>query len=398
MRLGPAHLSYCTNIHPAESWAETLAALAGPVMAVAARLRESGDLPSGGPFGIGLRLSARAARELLEDGAVDAFRAWLEEQNSYVFTINGFPYGDFHGTRVKERVFQPDWTDPARADYTRALFRILAGIAPPGESASVSTLPGSLKAFGADERLIRRNLLAMAEFLEDLAERSGRDLHLGLEPEPLGHIENTRETLEFFERLHREAPDGDLLRRRVGLNYDTCHFALQYEEPHAALDQFTAAGIRLSKIHLSSALAFDPRDPAALAAIRAFDEPTYFHQTLIRDAAGAITRHPDLPEFLAAADAGAAAVCQAAEARTHFHIPLDAEPVPPLRSTCDHVTGLLDWRARQPDACHHFEIETYTWAVLPDGMKRPVTEQIAAEFRWVLRHWGESKSDRPKPA
>jgi hypothetical protein len=168
------------------------------------------------------------------------------------------------------------------------------------------------------------------------------------------------------------------------LNYDACHFALQYEEPADALDQLTAAGIRLSKIHLSSALAFDPRDPAAMAAIRGFDEPTYFHQVLTRDAEGGITRYPDLPDFLAQPGAGAAA-----EARVHFHIPLDAEPAPPLRSTRDHVTGLLAWCARHPDACHHFEIETYTWAVLPAAMKRPVAAQIADEFRWALDQWGK---------
>ncbi|MCU0782106.1 MAG: metabolite traffic protein EboE [Akkermansiaceae bacterium] len=384
MRLGQAHLSYCTNIHPAESWEETRAALEGPVMAVAASLRECGALAPDASFGIGLRLSARAARELLEGGGLPAFRDWLAANNSYVFTINGFPYGDFHGTRVKERVFQPDWADPVRVAYTRDLFRILAEIAPPDVGASVSTLPCSLKAFGADERLIRRNLVALAQWIEDLAARSGLDLHLGLEPEPLGHIENTRETLALFERLHCEAPDGELLRRRIGLNYDACHFALQYEEPDGALDLLTAAGIRLSKIHLSSALALDPRDPAAMAAIRGFDEPTYFHQVLTRDADGLITRHADLPDFLTEPQAA-----ESTEARVHFHIPLDAEPAAPLRSTRDHVTGLLGWCTHHPDACRHFEIETYTWGVLPPELRRPVTAQIVDEFRWVLGQWGK---------
>jgi sugar phosphate isomerase/epimerase len=375
-----AHLAYCTNIHPAETWAETRHVLETHVLAVRDLLRERGLLEEGQPFAIGLRLSAVAAKELLDGDALTAFKRWLEETNSYVFTINGFPYGSFHGTRVKEKVFQPDWSERARLDYTKDLFRILAVIARPGTGASVSTLPGSHKTFHADESLIRENLLELAEWLEQLSQETGHDFHLGLEPEPLGHFENTVETIAFFERLHAGATRGETLRRRIGVNYDTCHFALQYDDPRCSLDSLISAGIRLSKIHLSSALAFTPRDHAAMAAIRAFDEPTYFHQVLLRDVSGGITRFIDLPDFLNAAIESA----DYEEARVHFHIPLDAEPAAPLRSTRSHVRELLAWRRDHPDACAHYEIETYTWAVLPGGLQRRVEQQIAGEYAWVL--------------
>lgn len=335
---------------------------------------------AGEPFGIGLRLSAVAARELLEGDCLARFKDWLDETNTYVFTINGFPHGSFHGTRVKEKVFQPDWTERARLEYTKDLFRILAVISRPDTGASVSTLPGSHKTFHADETLIRRNLMELADWLETLAKETGRDFHLGLEPEPLGHFENTVETLAFFERLYADSPDPEVIRRRIGVNYDACHFALQYDEARASLDALKDAGIRISKIHLSSALAFDPRDAAALEAIRAFDEPVYFHQVLLRDRGGAIHRFVDLPDFLTSHQASSGFL----EARVHFHIPLDAEPAPPLRSTRGHARAVLRWHADNPDVCRHYEIETYTWAVLPENLRRPVEEQIAGEFRWVL--------------
>ena len=79
------------------------------------------------PLGIGLRLSARAAAELLATPhAAETLKSWLEDQGARVETLNGFPYGNFHGQRVKERVFQPDWTTPERFEYTCNLFRILA--------------------------------------------------------------------------------------------------------------------------------------------------------------------------------------------------------------------------------------------------------------------------------
>ena len=379
MKFHQSHLAYCTNIHPAETWAETFVVLKTHVLAVRERLREAGSLGAEEAFAIGLRLSAVAARELLEGDQLVDFKRWLTETNTYVFTINGFPYGSFHGTRVKEQVFKPDWTAQARVDYTKDLFRILAAIARPGTGASVSTLPGSHKTFHADEPPIRQNLIELAGWLEELAELTGHDFHLGLEPEPLGHFENTVETLAFFERLHEEAPDAEILRRRIGVNFDTCHFALEYDDVRASLDAMVHSGIRISKIHLSSALALDPRDPEAVAAIRAFDEPTYFHQVLVLGAEAGITRFVDLPDFLAAGE-----ISEAVEVRVHFHIPLDSEPPPPLRSTRRDVEEVLAWRRDNPGACQHYEIETYTWGVLPDELQRPVEEQIAGEYKWVL--------------
>ncbi len=379
MKFHESHLSYCTNIHPAETWAETFGVLRTHLLAVRDRLRTTGELKVEDAFAIGLRLSAVAARELLDGDHLPEFKAWLLETNTYVFTITGFPYGSFHGTRVKEQVFKPDWTEQARVDYTKDLFRILAAIARPGTGASVSTLPGSHKTFHADEAPIRRNLIELATWLEELAGATGHDFHLGLEPEPLGHFENTVETLAFFERLHAEAPEQEVLRRRIGVNFDTCHFALEYDDVRASLDVMVNSGIRISKIHLSSALVMDPRDPSAVEAIRAFDEPTYFHQVLVLGGEATITRFVDLPDFLNAGE-----IAGAVEARVHFHIPLDSEPSPPLRSTRRDVEAVLAWRRNNPDACQHYEIETYTWGVLPDGLQRPVEQQIAGEYAWVL--------------
>jgi hypothetical protein len=379
MKFHNSHLAYCTNIHPAETWEETMHVLQTQVLAVRDLLRAQGTLPADAAFAIGLRLSAVAARGLLEGDRLAAFRDWLDETNTYVFTINGFPYGSFHGTRVKERVFQPDWTARARLDYTKDLFRILTAIARPGTGASVSTLPGSHKSFHADESLIRDNLIDMARWLDDLSDETGHDCHLGLEPEPLGHFENTAETLAFFERLHAQAADTSAIRRRIGVNFDACHFAIEYDDARASLDVMGNSGIRISKIHLSSALALDPRDPSAIDAIRAFDEPTYFHQVVVLGGQATLTRFMDLPDFLlAGAPAGAV------DARVHFHIPLDAEPAPPLRSTRHHVDEVLAWHRDHPEACRHYEIETYTWGVLPAALQRPVTEQLAGEYRWVV--------------
>ncbi len=377
------HLAYCTNIHPAESWAETFHVLKTHVLAVRDSLGTSAFRSPHSAFAIGLRLSAQAATELLAENNLPAFQTWLAEEHCYVFTINGFPYGAFHGTRVKENVYRPDWSTAERLTYTNDLFTIIAALSPADSGGSVSTLPGSFKEFQADESAIFRNLEACANHIESLSNSTGKDLHLGLEPEPLGHFENTAETLAFFQRFLAVAADPDLIKRRLGINYDTCHFALEFDDCRASLDALRAAGLRISKVHLSSALEFTPSDPAALESIKPFDEPTYLHQVILNDGA-TLTRHKDLPSFLSSLQTSHLTPNTPATGRIHFHIPLYADPAPPLRSTQSHVTDLLAYRRDHPGFCNHYEIETYTWGVLPGTLQTPIVEQIANEYRWLL--------------
>jgi hypothetical protein len=379
------HLAYCTNIHPAETWAETFNVLETDVLAVRDRLKSDGLLE--GSFAIGLRLSAQAAVELLEGERLSTFKNWLAQNDCYLFTINGFPYGSFHGTRVKEQVYQPDWTTGERLEYTSHLFALIAELCPAESGGSVSTLPASFKEFEADENLIFANLYAVACGIEDRSMESGKDLHLGLEPEPLGHFENTAETLAFFERFHdwcdRRELSTEVVKKRIGLNYDCCHFAIEFDDCRTSLEAFREAGIRISKVHLSSALEFDPNDANSLTALQTFDEPTYLHQVILSGENG-LQRARDLPEFFQGLDSGLWSLDSQSKARCHFHVPLYAEAADPLGTTQNHVRDLLAYREEFPDFCQHFEIETYTWGVLPESLQTDLTSQIVQEFEWIL--------------
>ncbi|WP_018969547.1 metabolite traffic protein EboE [Rubritalea marina] len=381
------HLSYCTNIHPAETWEETFAALRDHALTVRDQLsKETGESPA---FALGMRLSAVAATELLAGDQLEQFQSWLVRENAYVYTINGFPFGAFHGTRVKEKVYQPDWTTAERLNYTLNLFKIIAELAPIQAGGSVSTLPGSFKEFQADEDLIFQNLYACAEHIAVLAKQHAKDLHLGLEPEPLGHFENTEESLAFFQRFNswaeQHGKDQTLIQQHIGINYDTCHFALEYDDCFTALNAFAEAKIRISKIHLSNALSIDLSNDDALASIRSFDEPTYLHQVLTKAPNGKIQRHRDIPEFFAYLDRQAANFELLGEARVHFHIPLYADPDAPLGSTRDHAEAALAYISQHPQTCPHLEMETYTWGVLPAAMQLPIHQQLTQEYLWTLK-------------
>jgi sugar phosphate isomerase/epimerase len=372
------HLAYCTNVHRGETWAETFSSLECAALKVKQRVCPDK------PYAIGLRLSAQAAHELTRDNEIGKFRRWLDKNGCYVFTINGFPFGRFHGERVKEHVYLPDWTSPERVDFTNRLFDILAQLVPANIEGSVSTVPGSFKEFvkTPDQlRAIRANVFHCVEHAARVSDLTGRRLHLALEPEPLCLLETTHETAMFFERLRAEHHNDARISEHLGVNYDTCHLAVEFEEPAAAVAALQKHNIRISKLHLSNALkvvdSSETRD-----ALSAFAESTYLHQVVARGADGKLTRYRDLPDALTTG--------LAEEWRVHFHIPLHCPPSALLGNTSDHLLGILDILAANPSICSHLEMETYTWEVLPQELKsRDVVDQLASEYEWTLARMTE---------
>ncbi|MFT4641546.1 MAG: hypothetical protein ACI8T1_004886 [Verrucomicrobiales bacterium] len=373
------HLAYCTNIHRGENWAETFAGLK------AHTLRVKQAVCPDAPYAIGLRLSAVAADELNDPKVFQDFKDWLDQHQCYVFTINGFPYGTFHGGKVKEQVYRPDWTTRERVDYTKLLFDLLGRLVPEGVAGSVSTSPASFKEFGIaekDREVMHGHFREVGNAISIIGERYDRDLHLGIEPEPLCTLETSEETVTFLQEIFAAFPaDEATLRRTLGINYDCCHLAVEYEEADEALGRIEAAGIRMSKIHLSSALRLQPTT-ALLDQLRLFQEDIYLHQTIIRQKDGSLLRFRDLGPAL---DWAASAEHPGEEWRVHFHIPLHHDPSEGLRTTVDHLNATLDWLGEKPSRCAHLEMETYTWEVLPSDLRQvEVVDQLTKEYAWCL--------------
>jgi hypothetical protein len=377
------HLAYCTNIHRGETWLETFEALKKYTLAVRERVAPNK------PYAIGLRLSHRAAQELSERSTLVEFQLWLEYCNCYVFTINGFPYGQFHGTRVKEKVYLPDWTSPERVAYTNLLFDLLAQLLPKDVEGSVSTVPCGFKELVTTEeqwKAIRRNLWESVEHIARLSERTGNKLHLGLEPEPLCLLETSGEAVRFFEQMREEYRGDSRLAEHLGINYDTCHLAVEFEEPQDALGKLIKNGIKISKLHLSSALKVKPT-PEARAALKKFADDIYLHQVVVRAADGRRQIYRDIGD---ACERETSDDRGMTEWRIHFHVPLHSSPTPVFDNTTEHLLGVLDILQSNPGLCSHLEMETYTWEVLPTELRsRDVVEQLVAEYDWTLARLAE---------
>jgi sugar phosphate isomerase/epimerase len=393
------HLTYCTNIHPADGWDAVFATL--KTFAPALKSRLSRDAP----FGLGLRLSARDAAGLLSAGRLDELHAYLRDEGLYVALINGFPYGPFHGTPVKASVYAPDWRHEARVAYTTDLVRILSRLLPAGVDGGISTAPLSYKpwlagAHGEGWDVMTRNVVRVAEALVRAHQEHGTLMHLDIEPEPDCSIENTAETLDFFDRwlLSRGAAAlaaslgttasraRELLLEHVRICFDCCHFAVEFEDAGAALERLAAAGIRIGRVQLSSAL--DVALPATagearpvLDRLRPFADTTYLHQVVESRPEG-LRHYLDLPDAIdRGADGGPR------EWRIHFHVPLFTDRYGLLGSTQQYVAGVLRHVLRS-GVTTHLEIETYTWDVLPPDVKVDLLDSIAREYEWVLGEIG----------
>ena len=199
-------------------------------------------------------------------------------------------------------------------------------------------------------------------------------------------LENSAETILFFNQLRDEHKNDPRLAEFLGVNYDTCHFAVEFETPQNALAALQNAGIKISKLHLSSALKASPA-PEARAALKNFADDVYLHQVIARDAGGLLKFYRDLPDALATKNSQLSTLNSqlAAEWRIHFHVPLHAPAATPFKNTNDHLLGVLDLLAANPKLCSHLDMETYTWEVLPPELKsRSVVEQLVAEYDWTL--------------
>lgn len=396
MKIPHGHLTYCSNIHPGEKWEEHFDTLQKNLPFI--RQMMAPDQP----FALGLRLANDASLELSSPERLHEFQAWLKEHNLYVFTMNGFPYGGFHNTRVKDDVHTPDWTTTERTEYTKRLFSILAQLLPEGMDGGVSTSPLSYRFWWESEADLAQamatathNIMEIADQLIEIKRETGKLMHLDIEPEPDGVLENSVEFVNWY-RDHL-LPTGvpylqhkysfsaqqakEAILDHIRLCFDVCHVAVAFEEPSDVLDRLDTVGIKVGKIQISSAVKVDLRIEASekVEALGSFNEPVYLHQVVAKNAEGTLTKYPDLPEALAAWKEGADE-----EWRVHFHVPLFVETYGKLDSTQEEIVKTLTIQKQAPFT-HHLEVETYTWGVLPATMQKPIGESIVRELQWVLQ-------------
>jgi hypothetical protein len=388
---GLGHLTYSTLVHPGDDWPQMWDSLTTYVPKVKSRIAHNQR------FGVSLRLSANSADTLVNSRAErDKLKKFLGDNNMYLYTVNAFPYGAFKGTVVKEQVYEPDWRSEERTRYTQNVADILADVTEPDISPSIQSAPLGFKprVTGSDVvASFTNHVLRVAAHLVALEARTGRTVTLALEPEPYCFLETTDETVEYFTKhLYSGAAAETLaklaqipiseahvaLRRHVGIVFDICHQAVEYENIAECLQKLVDAGIPIFKLQEAAALHVPNVTQEIVDTLKRYAQTIYLTQT-VEKKNGKLTRFLNLEDAFAAWDKDPGP----REWRTHFHVPVFLEEIGPFRTTRFAIEDALRFHKARP-LSRQLEIETYTWDVLPDNLKTgDIVDYVCRELDWV---------------
>jgi hypothetical protein len=375
-------ITYCTNIHPGESWNEIFSNITTYTPIV------KNAVSPESPFPIGLRLSNIASLDIDERTSA-VFHEWCQKNNCYVPTINGFPYGHFHSLPVKEKVYLPDWRHTERVQYTKRLATLLDSWLPAEITGSISTVPVGFRNYANKENytLVRQNLITALEHIDSLSQKSSKAIILSLEPEPGCVLETTDDIIRFFEQMNFP----EQLRQNIGICFDCCHHAVEFEDPKESLSMLSEANIKIGKVQVSNALRVnyevhimknkiggdfkEGKGGFLNEILLRFCDPYYLHQTVIRQKDGSLLDYNDIIEALQSHHPDADE-----EWRIHFHVPVFVEKMD-LYGTTRHFTEEI---LSIVDRNILLEVETYTWDILPSELRtETVTQSIIREIQWV---------------
>lgn len=390
-------LTYCTNIHPGESWREIRRNLDLYVLSVKASI--ANDML----FGIGLRLSASAAKELTKPNVLSEFKSWLSENNCYVFTINGFPYGSFHTLPVKENVYLPDWRSKDRISYTLMLADLLADLLPDEvvTYGSISTVPIGFREHivtKEDHQDIVENILLVVKFLIELKNRKGKRIVLALEPEPCCYLETITETINFLEQsifsessIHQVGNhlkigylDAELeIRKHIGICFDLCHAAVEFEDATGIIQKILSSNVLVPKIQISNSLNITSVNTETVQSLLEFEDEVYLHQ-VVEKVGQKLNRYKDIKDAVSSYHLRSKEKdMDNHEWRVHFHVPIFLESLSTFHTTQQFIRDILLAHS-QHALTQHLEVETYAWSVLPKQYRdEDVTRLITRELVWA---------------
>ena len=388
---GLGHLTYSTLVHPGDTWEDMWASLRTYVPKVKARVCPRG------PFGVSLRLSASSADTLANSPAVrDKLKKFLNDNDMYLYTVNAFPYGPFKNRIVKEQVYEPDWRSEERTQYTINVADVLADLAVAGISPSIQSAPLGFKPRVTGNDVVAsysQHVLRVAAHLVALEARTGCTVTLALEPEPFCFLETTDETVDYFTKhLYSGAAAATLakiagipiseahiaLRRHVGVVFDICHQAVEYENIAQSLQMLVDAGIPIFKLQEAAAMRIPQVTQKIVDTLTRYADTIYLTQT-VEKKDGKLTRFLNLEDAFAAWKANPGP----REWRTHFHVPVFLDSLGDFGTTRFAIEDALRFHKTSP-LSRQLEIETYTWDVLPDHLKTgDIVDYVTREIEWV---------------
>lgn len=382
---------YCTNVHAGADFRQTKQNLQQHALSVRELYAPNSTM------GVGLWLANSAAETLVAGKELDDFALWLADVGLVPFTLNGFPFGDFHKEVVKHDVYLPTWWEPERLQYTKNLIKILDRILPSGMMGTISTLPIAWGNPYPSQEQLHAAAMALQEIagdLDKLHKQDDRTIVLCLEPEPGCVLQRSKDVVEFFEKYLLPGQNEKIIRKHIQVCHDVCHQFVMFEGQKDVLQRYLSAGIGVGKVQVSSAvhlpmsrIGFDQHS-SALNQLGEFAEHRYLHQTMVQ------TSPETAPEFcedlaLALAKQNDYAG-EKSDWRVHFHVPIYLKTFGSLHTSQNDICECLDTLLTS-QGCSHFEVETYAWSVLPKELQHEeLATGIAQEMHWLSHFLSKS--------
>jgi sugar phosphate isomerase/epimerase len=294
---------------------------------------------------------ALAATLSVESRSRAQLKAELDARGLEVVTLNGVRYGDG----------DPDWSSPARLEYTLDLARVLVDLLPDDAvRGTVSTLGlGRREDWNVDQdRSCTRLLARLSRGLAEVAWQNGRAVRVGFQPEPGGVLDTAAHTAAALATVDPE---------RLGVCLDLANLACTWEHPEDALDTLADNGI--SVIGVKIAAAVEARQPATAAGIlRGYVDPDRWHP--VTTAGGRYV--DDLARALDDAPPG--------PWRIRCRMPLHSAPPSPLVATTDVARAALrHLLGGAYPATEYLDVDPGDWCCQAAGP----TGAVAAELEHV---------------
>jgi hypothetical protein len=297
---------------------------------------------------------------------------------------------------VKEQVYEPDWRSEERTRYTINVADVLADVGAPGMALSIQSAPLGFKPRVTGDDVVKSytdHVLRVVAHLIALQARTGRTVQLALEPEPYCFLETTDETIDYFtkhlysgaavEKLAKLAhmpisEANEALRRHLGIVYDICHQAVEYENISESLQKLVDAGVPVFKLQEAAALHIPEVTQGVVDTLKRYAKTIYLTQTLEKKD-GKITKFLNVDDAISAFEKNPGP----REWRTHIHVPVFLDDLGQFRTTRFAIEDALRFH-KSKRLSPHLEVETYTWDMLPDSLKSgDIVDYICRELEWV---------------
>ena len=149
------------------------------------------------------------------------------------------------------------------------------------------------------------------------------------------------------------------LRRHVGIVYDICHQAVEYENISESVQKLVDAGVPIFKFQEAAALHIPEVTQPVVDTLKRYAKTIYLTQT-IQKMDGKLTKFLNVDDAIVAFEKEPGP----REWRTHIHVPVFLDDLGQFRTTRFAIEDGLRFHKAKP-VSRHLEVETYTWECCP---------------------------------